>query len=100
MDLVFHVPINRVSFGQVSYNLLKEARKQGHRVLINPIGPVDLATVNPPEDMKKWIDEAITAGQTELDPGMKCIKLWHLAVQDEHIKYRGQYDKVCNDTSF
>src|SRR6266702_2624144 len=99
MELGFHVPINSVSFGQCSYALLKAAKKAGHKVLLYPIGPIDLSTMNPSEEMKKWIGEAVKAGITDIKPDMKCLKLWHLGVSDEHVGFRGSYERLCHNTT-
>lgn len=100
MDLVFNTPINRVSFGQCSINLLKEAKKQGHNVFLIPIGPVDLSTASPSEEFKTWVFKCIENATLNLDPSFKCIKLWHLAIPDEHIGFKGQYDRYCHNTTF
>lgn len=100
MDIVFNVPINRVSFGQVSINLIKEAKQAGHHVLLVPIGPVDLATSNPSEEFKQWISSAIEAGTFKLDREMKCVKLWHIAVPDEHVGVKGSYESPTKNCTF
>ena len=38
MNLIFNAPINNLSFGNVSYNVLREFYKQDDKVVIFPIG--------------------------------------------------------------
>lgn len=98
MDIVFNVPINRVSFGQVSYNLLKEAKKRGHKVFLIPIGPLDLATINPDQEMQAWLREAVVNAASGLSKDALGVKLWHLGTTDEVVGFRGSYERFCHQT--
>lgn len=97
MDIVFNVPLNRVSFGQTSINILKAAKKQGHRVLIIPIGPIDLSTSNVSDEFKFWLTSCIEDASLHLDPSMKSFKLWHLATADEYIGFKGCYERYTDN---
>lgn len=101
MDLVFNVPVNRVSFGQVSYNLLKAAKSLGHNVFLVPIAQIDLGTLNVTPEFHKWLTEACIRGVEGVQRDMRGIKLWHLVTPDgENNSVRGSYDKICDNTSF
>lgn len=100
MDIAFNVPVNRVSFGQVSYNLLRVAKELGHNVFLIPIGPIDVTAFEPDEDFKKWLGESVDRMNTGFHRDMPCIKLWHIGTPDEQIGARGSFDQLTNKTSF
>lgn len=83
---VFNLPINNVSFGQVSIGLLKEAffRKQSGPIF--PIGKGDLAHDNFKESFQSWLNHCLrqthtqedTSGKFSVNKNDTTIRLWHL----------------------
>ena len=53
-----NIPINSVSFGQVSYNILKELKERGETPALFPIGNIDISSFNPDKDMQEYISLA------------------------------------------
>ena len=43
MSLLLEVPINRVSFGNVSFNIIRELHKRDYPIRIFPIGEPDFS---------------------------------------------------------
>ena len=78
MDLAFEVPINPVSFGQVSTSLLREAYARGINPSIFPIGNVDISTQEKDEDFFKWLEERLVSTPSSHKRDYPVIKLWHL----------------------
>ena len=61
MDLALEVPINPVSFGQVSTALLREVYARGLNPSVFPIGNVDITTQNEDKDFFKWLEERLNS---------------------------------------
>ena len=43
-QLIYKGPLNSLSFGNVSYNLLKAMRSEGYDVALFPIGKIDVSS--------------------------------------------------------
>ena len=79
MKLLLEIPLNRLSFGNVSYNLVRELHKLGAEIGIFPIGEnIDLSAFELTEEMKTYIEDAINNRYDFLKPEIPCLKLWHL----------------------
>lgn len=84
--LIFDLPINGVSFGQVSTDLLREAFSRDLDCAIFPLGEkMDLNTqnLNPKEnenDQKflQWLSTSAEKVAEGYDSNTPCFKLWHL----------------------
>jgi hypothetical protein len=83
MNIALHLPINRLSFGQVSTLILRtlwERTKAGEdiKLILFPIGQIDLSCQKQDAEFEKWIKEAILRGLEEYDREQPTFKLWHL----------------------
>ena len=78
MKLLLEIPLNRLSFGNVSYNFVRELHKLNVDIGIFPIGNVDLSAFSVPEELKAYIDKAIEQRWDFLKAEIPCLKLWHL----------------------
>ena len=90
MKLLLEIPLNRLSFGNVSYNFLRELHKLNVDIGIFPIGDIDISAFDVPEELKKYIEEAINHRWEFLKPEIPCLKLWHLN-GSENRKTKDQY---------
>lgn len=80
-ELALEVPINNLSFGNVSTNILLELYKRGYQPHIFPIGGrVDLSAFNDKltEDFKFWLDSNIKKVCKTFNRGIPTLKLWHI----------------------
>jgi len=79
-DFSLHLPVNSVSFGQVSVALLREIHARGLQPCLFPIGDnIDLGaqdTVS--EDFNKWIASCIKKRLDHHSRSNPIFKLWHL----------------------
>jgi hypothetical protein len=79
-DFSLNLPINSVSFGQVSVALLREFHARGLQPSIFPVGEaVDLAcqdTIS--EDFQKWMQSCTAKRFEEHNRSNPVFKLWHL----------------------
>ena len=79
MEFALNVPINSVSFGQVSTALLREAYKRNLEPSIFPVGgAVDLSSQPEDADFFKWIKNLVGKSIKEFNKNTPVIKLWHL----------------------
>lgn len=83
--IAFELPINQVSFGNISYLLLRtlfEQEKtsgQKYDIFLFPIGNIDLSNQVPNEEFNKWIQSKIQNGLENYSREIPAFKLWHLS---------------------
>ena len=77
-DFALELPINSVSFGQVSICILRELYKRGVTPSIFPIGNIDLSPYQLEKPMIEWITNCLQTAQTKHNRDIPVIKLWHL----------------------
>jgi len=86
MEFTCHLPINGLSLGQVSLNVLVEFYRKGLHPLIIPIGPIDVNSFNnPPEGFFPWLQERINQGALNHRRNNPTFKLWHIQESLESI---------------
>jgi hypothetical protein len=84
MKLGLHLPINSVSFGQVSSVLLKtlfEREKAGTTDIdwyLFPIGGVDLSSQTEDKDFQIWLQQKVNKAFESFSRETPLFKLWHL----------------------
>lgn len=72
------LPINGLSFGQVSFGILKEIFDRKMMPNIFPIGNVDLAAYELTQDFFEWLKFCINKSKTFYSRDFTNIKLWHI----------------------
>ena len=86
MNLNVSCPINSVSFGHVSYNILRELYNRGISPNIMPISGVDLSSFDRcPEDFKLWLQSCINKSLKNYKREYPGFKLWH--IQNSEAQY-------------
>lgn len=80
MELTFNTPLNRVSFGQMSICLLREAFENGDAVSILPLADqLDLSSQSSADEkFLKWIEGGVKGFPTKHRKDTPTIKVWHL----------------------
>lgn len=74
-------PINSLSFGNVTYNILRQFWRKGVNLSLFPIGGnLDITAYKDTIDLEfsKWISESANNANINLDPDAPAFKLWHL----------------------
>ena len=85
-DLIVSVPINSLSFGNVSINLLREMFKRDLNISLFPIGDVDISTFDKlSQDFISWINKSINTRFQGLCKDTPTFKLWHLRGSESRI---------------
>lgn len=80
MDLIVESPINSLSFGNVSYNILRQLWRKGVNVMWFPLGGnADFGAFDKIDsEFGKWLQDSSKKANAEIDPEMPSLKLWHL----------------------
>lgn len=83
MNIALNLPINRVSFGQVSTLLLRtlfEQEQKGikHDVFLFPIANVDLGSQANDEAFNNWLKDKSRNGLEHYSRDIPVFRLWHL----------------------
>ncbi|MEK6881170.1 MAG: hypothetical protein AABY22_16235, partial [Nanoarchaeota archaeon] len=76
-----NLPINSLSFGQVSTAFLREIHKLGHEPCIFPIGNnIDLSSQNENQesDFYKWLVSCVSKSLQKHSRNNPIFKLWHI----------------------
>lgn len=77
MEYALNLPINTVSFGQVSTALLREIYKNGDQPCIFPIGKVELESQKEDKDFFIWVESCINKSAYSHKRSHPIFKLWH-----------------------
>lgn len=75
--LIFEGPINPLSMGNVSINILKTLYKKGIKVLYSPIGQADINNYKLTDDFKSWLQSANNDFLRNFSRDMITVKNWH-----------------------
>lgn len=91
MNIIFEAPLNQVSFGNVSYNILRELyrlnqRDPSFKVAYYPISNPDLGAFSGGDaDFHKWIKSLIENRYANLSKDAVTLKLWHINGAEKRI---------------
>ena len=86
-SLIIKCPLNSLSFGNVSYNLLREAFKKEIDVCLFPIGDrIDLQAYDKiDENFQSWIKDSFEKRLTASKKDIPTLQLWHLNGSENRI---------------
>ena len=82
MNLIVEAPLNPLSFGNVSFNILRELFKSKIEIGYFPIGEIDLSSYKLTQEFHAWIQESINNRYKALESNLPTLKLWHLNGSD------------------
>ena len=89
--LIFKCPINPVSFGNVSLNLMRELYKRNVQVAHFPIGNPDASVYDKLDnDLKQWLQESLNNRLKVAKKDIPTLQLWHINGSENRIS-REQY---------
>jgi len=80
MQLIVETPMNSLSFGNVSYNILRQLWRKGIDVMWFPIGGnPDFQSFNKiDKEFGSWLQDSVQNANQKIKPDIPCFKLWHL----------------------
>lgn len=84
--LIFKCPVNSVSFGNISLNLLREMFNRDMVVAHFPIGNVDASVYDKlSDDLKEWLQSSINNRYKLLKQDSPTLQLWHINGSENRI---------------
>ena len=84
-ELIFKGPINSLSFGNVSMNLLREMFRRGITVGHFPIGNLDASAFKVEKEFQEWLQGCINNRFNLLSQDIPTLQLWHLNGSENRI---------------
>jgi hypothetical protein len=82
MNLIVEAPLNSLSFGNVSYNIMRELFRAKIDIAYFPIGDPDLGAMQPTQEFVNWLQVSASRRFEALDKNLPCLRLWHLNGSD------------------
>lgn len=77
-NIVLNAPLNSLSFGQVSFQIMRALYEKGVSVSLHPIGDrISLESYDIEQDFAKWIQSSLN-GRFNYKKEDLTIKIWHL----------------------
>lgn len=92
MKILVDAPLNSLSLGNVSINIIKELKAKGHEVAIWPMNEqsIDLSAYDLSDEDKMFFQDAISKRFDFLSQDVPSLKIWHLN-GSENRKNPNQY---------
>jgi len=76
--LIFNAPFNSLSFGNVSYNMLRELYKKDIEVIVFPEGNIDLSAFNPTQEFLAKFSQSVQDRYKKYSKDIPTLKMWHI----------------------
>lgn len=76
--LVVHAPLNPLSLGQFSFNILRELFNRKVQVVLFPYGNPDLSAYKIDPQFGNWIERSVNSRYEKLDRKTPSLALWHI----------------------
>jgi hypothetical protein len=90
MKILVEAPLNSLSLGNVSFNIIRELIERGHDVGVWPLGQIQLNAYDINDDLKKKIEDSINNRYDYLGDDIPSLKIWHLNGSEDR-KNSNQY---------
>jgi len=90
MKLLLEIPLNSLSLGNVSINILKEFFKKDIQLGIFPTGDIALNSFDLSKELNQYIEEGLNNRYKFLSKDIPSFKLWHINGCDNR-KNRNQF---------
>mgnify|MGYP003110159912 FL=1 len=80
MDLIVEAPVNALSFGNVTYNFLRQFWRKNINVLWYPLGGnADFGVFDKIDpEFKNWLETSVRKANSSIDKDMPTFKMWHI----------------------
>lgn len=76
--LVVSLPLNTLSLGQVSYNILREIYARKIQCVVFPKGNVDLSAYKTDQPFMSWLERSVNDRLKKFDRTIPTLSCWHL----------------------
>jgi hypothetical protein len=80
MQLIVEAPVNQLSFGNVTYNLLRQLWRKGVDVMWFPLGGnANFESFDKiDKNFGEWLQDSTKNSNKKINPNIPSLKLWHL----------------------
>jgi hypothetical protein len=79
MDLALNLPLNNLSFGQISFAIIKNLFEKGYNSKLFPIGNgIDVSAQKADKQLADYIQNSIESAYSTFSRKEKIFKLWHI----------------------
>jgi len=80
MQLIVEAPVNQLSFGNVTYNLLRQLWRKGVDVMWFPLsGNANFESFDKiDKNFGAWLQDSAKNATNKIEPNIPALKLWHL----------------------
>ncbi len=85
LKLNLSLPLNNLSLGQVSFNIVRELYKREIHASIFPKGPVDLSAYKIDKNLASYIENGINKRYETFNRENPSISIWNIAGSEERI---------------
>lgn len=82
MNLIVEAPLNSLSLGNVSFNIIRELYKAKINIAYFPIGNVDLTSYNVDANFGSWLQKSLDQRFDALSLDIPTLRIWHLNGSD------------------
>jgi len=85
-NIIYKGPINSLSFGNVSYNLLKEMFRADMNASVFPSGKVDVSAFSESDvEFREWLEDSVNNRYKKLSKNSTTLQMWHLNGSENRI---------------
>jgi glycosyltransferase involved in cell wall biosynthesis len=85
MHLNLLSPINSLSYGYVSYNIIKSLIGQGHEISLFPLGGIDTSDITNPNDIRMLQDAINSSNSDKFSFDNPSIRIFHQNQLAQHV---------------
>lgn len=78
-NFAINAPLNQVSFGQTTINILREIYRRGLEPPIFPIGEITLQSYSLDAEFTSWLEKCINKSYLVHQRKFPTLKLWHIS---------------------
>lgn len=83
--LNLHLPINSVSLGQCSFNIVRELYRRNIQCALFTYGPPDLSAYPVDQKFGQWIERSVNTRYTKLDRKIPTLACWHISSSEMRL---------------
>jgi hypothetical protein len=87
-SLIVEAPLNTLSFGNVSFNIIREFYKMNLDIGLFPIGNIDLSAFDVDNNLKNYVEKSINSRWKFLSEKTPSLKLWHFSGGEDRKSHK------------
>lgn len=76
--LIIRAPLNGLSIGQFSFNILRELYKRKAQIILFPFSNAEMSAYKIDQQFGSWIERAVNSRYQKLDRNTPSLTIWHI----------------------